>query len=154
MIGNKETFAVEFSPSETVRGMGYGKVWIQGEFFGTNEDLIYFHGYLIALLDEFIHAKTIDFDFKSLNKSVLFDRLHKHHSRDRYLIGGSTFTEDFTAFAFEQNNTIFLIWKLRCDQEMIFSDLVEYGTEIRFCHVEKNRILNVKSKLLRFVDYG
>ena len=52
IIGNKKSFVVEFTQSESDPKMGYGKIWMQNEFYGTNENLIYFQGYLISLLDE------------------------------------------------------------------------------------------------------
>tara|TARA_Y100001934_G_C11574395_1_gene415936 strand:+ start:100 stop:357 length:258 start_codon:yes stop_codon:yes gene_type:complete len=73
IVGNKKSFAVEFTQSESNPKMGYGKVWIQNEFYGTKEDLIYFQGYLISLLDELINTKEIDFEFEKLSDSELFE---------------------------------------------------------------------------------
>jgi len=40
LIGNKSEFAVEYKISDIPSMMGYGKLWIQGKFYGTNQDLI------------------------------------------------------------------------------------------------------------------
>jgi len=34
------------------------------------------------------------------------------------------------------------------DKEILFSDLKDYGTNIKFCHTEKKEIENVKNELL------
>ncbi len=148
IVGNKKSFAVEYTKSESDPKMGYGKVWMQNEFYGTKEDLIYFHGYLISLLDELIGVKTIDFDFDKLSESEIFEHFENKENRDSYLISGSTFTDDFIAYGFEKNGIVNLIWKMWNDKEVLFSDLKDYGTNIKFCHTEKRQIENVKNELL------
>ncbi|MAB47726.1 MAG: hypothetical protein CMC05_03760 [Flavobacteriaceae bacterium] len=147
IVGNKKSFAVEFTQSESNPKMGYGKVWIQNEFYGTKEDLIYFQGYLISLLDELINTKEIDFEFEKLSDSELFECFENKPNRDDYLIRGATFTDDFIAYGFEKNGDVNLIWKIRNDKEILFSDLIDYETEIKFCHTEKLEIENIKSEL-------
>ncbi|MEO9503260.1 MULTISPECIES: hypothetical protein [Flavobacteriaceae] len=149
IVGNKKSFAVEYTKSESDPKMGYGKVWMQNEFYGTKEDLIYFHGYLISLLDELIGVKTIDFDFEKLSESEIFEHFENKKNRDSYLISGSTFTDDFIAYGFEKNGIVNLIWKMWNDKEVLFSDLKDYGTNIKFCHTEKRQIENVKNELLK-----
>ena len=116
---------------------------------GTIDDLIYFDGYLISLLDELINAKTIEFEFNLKSRSELFEVFENHSSREEYFISGSTFTDDFMAYAFEKDKKIHLIWKLRTDQESIFSDLIDYGTEVKLSVAEKSEIENVKNQLLK-----
>ena len=152
IIGNKESFAVEFTPSESNTKMGFGKVWIQGEFYGTNEDLIYFQGYLISLIDELINVKKIDFDFENLSETEVFNHFQNMESRNDYLINGSTFTDDFIAFGFEKNGFVYLIWKMWNDQEISFSDLKNYGNAIKLCYSEKAEIKKIKNELLRKVS--
>lgn len=152
IVGNKKSFAVEFTQSESDPKMGYGKVWMQNEFYGTNEDLIYFQGYLISLLDELIGVKKIDFDFDKLSESEIFEHFENKENRDSYLIRGSTFTDDFIAYGFETNGTVNLIWKMWNDKGILFSDLKDYGTNVKFCHTEKKEIENVKNELLNKVS--
>jgi hypothetical protein len=147
--GNKNSFAVEFNQSDSDSKMGYGKVWIQNEFFGSIEDLIYFDGYLISLLDELINAKTIEFEFQLDSELELFQTFENHSNRFEYLISGSTFTDDFTAYGFEKGGKIYLIWKLRADQKPIFSDLKKYGNAVRFSSAKKLEIENIKSQLMK-----
>lgn len=154
IVGNKKYFAVEFTQSKSDPKMGYGKIWIQNEFYGTNEDLIYFYGYLISLLDELINTKEIDFEFKKLSESELFERFEKKQNRDNYLIRGSTFTDDFIAYGFKKNETINLIWKMWNDKEIMFSDLNNYGTKVKFCYTEKAEIENIKNELLKNLVYN
>ncbi|GAB5564264.1 MAG: hypothetical protein Wins2KO_13270 [Winogradskyella sp.] len=148
IVGNKKSFAVEFTKSESDPKMGYGKVWMQNEFYGTKEDLIYFQGYLVSLLDELIGVKTIDFDFDKLSESEIFEHFENKENRDNYLISGSTFTDDFIAYGFEKNGIVNLIWKMWNDKEVLFSELKDYGTNIKFCHTEKRQIEIVKNELL------
>jgi hypothetical protein len=148
IVGNKKSFAIEFTQSESDPKMGYGKVWIQNEFYGTNKDLIYLDSYLISLINELINAKKIDFEFEKLSESELFEHFENELNRFDYLIKGSTFTDDFTAYRFNKNGTIFLIWKMWNNKEILFSDLKDYGTKIKFCKVKKVEIENIKDKLL------
>ena len=89
IVGNKKSFAVEFTQSESNPKMGYGKVWIQDEFYGTNKDLIYFQGYLISLLDELINSKTVEFEFEKLTELELFEYFENHPNRFEYFVTGS-----------------------------------------------------------------
>ncbi|WP_028892698.1 hypothetical protein [Tenacibaculum sp. 47A_GOM-205m] len=148
IVGNKKSFAVEFTQSESDPKMGFGKVWIQSEFYGTNEDLIYFQGYLISLLEELINVNKIDFESDKLTQSELFEHFENKENRDEYLIRGSTFTDDFTAYGFEKNGIVNLIWKMWNDKDILFSDLKDYGTNIKLRFAEKSEIENVKIKLL------
>ncbi|WP_422091797.1 hypothetical protein [Tenacibaculum ovolyticum] len=152
ITGNKNSFAVEFTQSDSDSKMGYGKVWIQNKFYGSNEDLIYFDGYLISLLDELINTKTIEFEFQMNSDLELFENFENHQNRFEYLIRGATFTDDFTAYGFEKDGKIYLIWKLRTDQESLFTDLKDYGTEVKLSFAKKSEIENIKSKLLKNVS--
>jgi len=147
IIGNKKSFAVEYTPSKSDSKMGYGKIWIQDQFFGSNEDLIYLDGYMISLIDELINAKPLAINFQKKSNSELFRILENHPNRFTYLLHGSTFTDDFSAYIFQNEGMVYLIWKLRSDQKPIFSDLKDYGTEIKFSFAEKVEIEDVKSLL-------
>ncbi|MCF2875931.1 MULTISPECIES: hypothetical protein [unclassified Tenacibaculum] len=149
IVGNKESFAVEFTQSESDPKMGFGKIWIQNDFLGTNKDLIYFQGYLISLLNELINAKEIEFEFDKLSESELFERFENKQNRFDYLIEGSTFTDDFIAYRFNKNGKIYLIWKMWNDKEILFSDLKDYGTNIKFCSTKKIEIETIKNELLK-----
>ncbi len=129
--------------------MGYGKLWIQNEFYGTNQDFIYFQGYLISIIDELINAKTIEFEFKKLTKSELFKYFENYSNRFEYLISGSTFTDDFIGYRFEKSGIIYMIWKLRNDQEILHSDLKNYGADVKFCLAKKMEVINIKSELIQ-----
>lgn len=153
IVGDKQNFAIEFTKLASNQEMGYGKIWIQNEFFGTNQDLIYFQGSLISLLDEIMNSNTVKFEFKELTKLEVFEYFENHPNRFEYLIRGSTFTDDFTAYSFEANGRIHLIWKMWNDENILFSDLKDYGTEIKFRSVDKIRIENTRKQLLKKTSY-
>ncbi|MDX6183785.1 hypothetical protein SGQ44_15930 [Flavobacterium sp. Fl-77] len=145
IIGNKENFAIEFEKLNSNPEMGYGKLWLQNNFFGTKEDLIYLNGYLLSLLDEILNAKIITLNIEDKNPIELFNFL-KYFGRN-YLILGSTFTDDFEAYCYKSNEKIFLIWKLR-EVEMIFDELKNYDREIQFCNANYIEIKIVKEDFI------
>jgi hypothetical protein len=150
LIGNKETFAVEFIQERHNPKMGYGKLWIQNVFLGTKEDLIFLNGYLIGLLNEIIASKQIHLNLENKNKDEIFELLKSTNKlRSDYFISGSTFTDDFEIYSFEKKEKIFLLWKLRNDNNNIFSDLKEYSQEIHFVHLYKQEIEAVREKVLK-----
>jgi len=131
IIGDKNDFAVEYQITDVPNFMGYGKIWIQNSFYGTNGDLIYIKGYLIPLIENILKAKTIDFDFKGLNDEELFKKLKGSSIQQaEYKIVSSTFTDDFMGFKYKSHEIITLIWQIRSDQELLFSDLKNYPKSI------------------------
>ncbi len=149
IIGNKEIFAVEFKTENDNPKMGYAKLWIQNNFLGTIEDLIFLHGYLIGLLDQILRSKPIPFEIENKTKKDIFQLVKStDDQRSDYALIGSTFVDDFETYSFENNKTIFIIWKLRTDQEMIFEELKNYSTDVHFASVSKTDVEKVKEKLL------
>lgn len=150
IIGNKEIFAVEFYVDENNPSMGYGKLWIQNMFLGTKEDLIFLNGYLIKLLDEIIDSKLINFDINKRDSEELFNLVKStQKKRSEYVVIGSTFTDDFEMYSFEKESTIYLLWKLRNENEMIFDELKKYSTEIHYVSVSKNEIQTIREKIYK-----
>jgi hypothetical protein len=145
IIGNKQTFAIEFEKLNSNPEMGYGKLWLQNKFFGTKEDLIYLNGYLFSLLDEILDAEIIALKIEDKNPIEIF-KLLKSFGRN-YLILGSTFTDDFEAYCYKSDEKIFLIWKLR-EVEMIFDELKNYDRGIQFCSVNYIEIKNTKEEFI------
>ncbi|MCL9805482.1 hypothetical protein NAT51_08110 [Flavobacterium amniphilum] len=147
LIGNKETFAVEFTKSEDDQRMGYGKLWLQNAFLGTKEDLIYLNGYLVSLLNELIQAQTISFDTGNKSSFEVFELIRSKNYRSDYAIVGSTFTDDFEIYAFKNEEKIVVFWRLY-NQEMIFEELQQYPREIQTAQINQQEIEGVKEKLL------
>ena len=139
IIGNKNKFAVELEFSNRDKKMGYGKLWIQNEYFGTIEDLIYLDGYLIGVIEELLKAPKVNLAVN--NKSELWKHLQfENKDNDDFNIFGSTFTDDFEGYRFEVDHRIFLVWRLITNEEHVFKELKSYGTDIRVCSVEKEEI--------------
>ena len=139
IIGNKNKFAVELEFSNRDKKMGYGKLWIQNEYFGTIEDLIYLEGYLIGVIEELLKAPKANLAVN--NKNELWKHLQfENKDNDDFNIFGSTFTDDFEGYRFEIDHKIFLVWRLITNDDYIFKELESYGTDIRVCSVEKEEI--------------
>ena len=139
IIGNKSNFAVELQFSNQNRKMGYGKLWIQNEYYGTIEDLIFLDGYLIGLIEELLKAPKASFTFD--NNDELWKQLQiENQNNDDFNIFGSTFTDDFEGYRFEVDHRIFMVWRLITNEDHVFSELKSYGTEIRVCSAEKEEI--------------
>lgn len=153
VIGNKETFAVELMIDENNTKMGYGKLWLQNIFLGTNQDLIYLNGYLISLINELLNSGQINYEVENLNKNEIF-KLLKSSSKKRsnYMIIGSTFTDDFEIYSYKENDSIVVIWKLTAKKEIIFEELKNYSQEIQLASVLLREIETVKKKILEIIN--
>lgn len=127
VIGDKNDFAVEYSFADGYpKDMGFGRIWINNEFIGTYRDLIYLSGYLLGILNEFKRAKELKDDLRHLTKEQLFNLFFsgEYEFSDNYLIGGSTFTDDFSIWSYKLDNLTFILWKvIRTD---FFEDLNNY----------------------------
>ena len=150
IIGDKGTFGVEFEFSKDNPGMGYGKLWIHRNFYGTIEDLIYLKGYLTGLLENLINAPIVDFDFKKMNRDELLIQLAKRSEDNwKFKISSWTFTDDFNGYKFRDFDDIFLLWQLFPNANNIFNELKTYGNEIHFYSIEKSKIETVLEELNR-----
>jgi hypothetical protein len=156
MIGDKNNFAVEYSfEGEYSEGMGYGRIWIGKEFFGTNKDLIYLGGYLLKTLHEIKDAKELNEDLKHLPKDKLFDLFYSgdYYDSDKYLVRGSTFTDDFSIWCYRIGNVTYILWKIiRTD---FFDDLNDYKKDIFLKDVSTDTLNDIVSRLeSEFRDKG
>jgi len=148
IIGDKESFAVEIKFSEQDSQMGYGKLWIQNQFYGTIEDLIYLNGYLLGLIEEILNASPVDFDHSDKTKPELMHQLSERVEENfNYKICGATFTDDFDGYKFKDSDRIYLIWQLRQDQPMVFDELKDYRFDIHLCSADRLEIESVLNEL-------
>lgn len=146
LIGNKNEFAVVYQITDISNMMGYGKLWIQDEFYGTNLDLIYMKGYLGNLIENIADAKTLSFPIDYSNN----DKIHEHLSilsneTSDYLIRSSTFTDDFIGYKFRDGQYVVLVWKIRTNVKMIFDDLKDYTKStitVKVKHQIVEKVLN------------
>ena len=147
LIGNKSEFAVEFRISDIPNMMGYGKLWIQDEFYGTNLDLIYLSGYLVNLIENIADAKPLNPSIDQTNYDKIFEHLQKlSKETSDHSITSSTFTDDFIGYKFRENEEIVLVWKIRDDVEMIFDDLKSYTKSAILVRVKNQIIKKVLNK--------
>ena len=150
LIGNKSEFAVEYKISDIPSMMGYGKLWIQGKFYGTNQDLIYLSGYLVNLIENIAEAKPLRLSIDQANYDKIYEQLKKlSNETSEHLIMSSTFTDDFVGYKFREGQEVVLVWKIRDDVEMIFDDLKGYSTSTILVKV-KSHIIN--EVLIKFKD--
>ena len=148
LIGNKREFAVEYQITDIEKMMGYGKLWIQNKFYGSNQDLIYLKGYLVKLIENILDAKPLKLNLDISNKDETYEHLKKTSDESSiYQIFGSTFTDDFIGYKFRDENKIILVWKIREDVEMIFSDLMDYPKSTNLEKVNYYVVKEVLNKL-------
>lgn len=147
LIGEKKDFAVEYSFSNDYpKNMGYGRIWIRNKFIGTYEDMIFLNAYLLGTLYELKEAEYLSDDLKQLTTQQLFDEFYNNDYRYRqYMVGGSTFTDDFSIWVYKLADQTCLLWKLM--QSSIFDDLKNYGQEVFSDNVSTDRLNEVISKL-------
>jgi hypothetical protein len=129
-IGDTSKFAVEYEISGDDSQMGFGRIWIENNFIGTFEDIIYLNGYLLGVLYSIKQAKELREELKALGKNELFELLHskEHDYCDDYRVRRSTFTDDFNLWCYTQDHYIFILWKVT--NHDFFKDLKSYTKEI------------------------
>lgn len=150
LIGNKNEFAVEYQITDVPNMMGYGKLWIRDEFYGTNQDLIYLVGYLQILLENILKTKSLPFPISQLSNEEIYQRIKLlSNETSDYIITSSTFTDDFIGYKFRDDQNIVLVWKLRDDIKMIFDDLKDYKKSVVLVRVNSQTINEV---LIKFKD--
>jgi len=148
LIGNKSEFAVEYQISDIPNMMGYGKLWIQDKFYGTNQDLIYLNGYLVNLIENIADAKPLRLSIDETNYNKIYEHLRKlSNETSEYLITSSTFTDDFVGYKYREDQEVVLVWKIRDDVEMIFDDLKDYSRSTTLVKVNSQTIKEVLNKL-------
>ena len=143
-IGNPESFAVEFEYYDLNPKMGFARLWINSKQLGVKEDLIYLNGYLISLIDQFLNSEKFH-DLESKNEHEKFQILKS--KKQKFLIIGSTFIDDFEIYTYKDNSQICLVWKLRNDQKSIFRELENYPTEIQSAIVTEKYLKEIKNKI-------
>lgn len=147
LIGNKSEFAVEYQISDFPNMMGYGKLWIQDKFYGSNQDLIYLIGYLVNLIEDIANAKPLLLSIDQTNYDKIYEQLHKlSNETSEHLITSSTFTDDFVGYKFREGQEVVLVWKIRDDVEMIFDDLKGYNKSTILVKVNSQIIKEVLNK--------
>ncbi|MEZ5003363.1 MAG: hypothetical protein R2730_10060 [Chitinophagales bacterium] len=156
IIGDKFEFAVEYSfAKDYPKEMGYGRIWVKNDFIGTFNDLIYLNGYLIEILNKFKGANQLRDDLRHLAKDQLFDLLSsgKYDYSDKYLVRGSTFTDDFSIWTYKLANLTFILWKvLRTD---FFDDLRNYKSDVILKSIPTDILVDVVNRLeTEFKDNG
>jgi hypothetical protein len=128
-IGNKSSLQVQFKFQNELSKFGFGKIWIDNNFLGTEKDLIpLFH--LISILQEFKDSEELEENLKNLNKIQLFDYIKNDSTelKDKYLVRGSTFTDDFQMYSFKRNGKIYVLWQIL--NRNYFEDLKDYKTDL------------------------
>ena len=138
IIGNKDEFAIEYKVTETSQMLGFAKIWIQSQFYGTSEDLIYLKSYLYRLVEDLLNAEPINIDTSGLDTGQIYERLNfLNTSCSKIQIASSTFTDDFIGYKYSINDEIIMIWKIRDDVDMIFDDLRDYDKSIKSAKFSK-----------------
>lgn len=148
IIGDKNDFGVEYSFADDYpKDMGYGRIWVKNKFIGTYKDLIFLGGYLLGTLDEFKRATDLDNDLRHLTKEQLFNLFFTDADGHfcKYLVGGATFTDDFSIWTYKLGNLTYFLWKvIRTD---FFEDLNDYSQDVFLESILTDKLNEVINKL-------
>ncbi|MCX2743783.1 hypothetical protein OO013_07900 [Mangrovivirga sp. M17] len=150
IFGDKSDFAIEYTPEPGSQDMGYGKIWIKGEFYGTNEDLIY-PSYIINIIRNLLQAKQFQLDWKKFSNTELLSHLNSIRNSDSsIIISSSTFTDDFEGFKFKSGNEIIIVWRLISDEnDLLFEELRNYNRTVKIKTVDIQSITSVYEEFKR-----
>lgn len=147
IIGDKTEFAVELKFIPDRPNEGYGKIWIENEFIGTSEDIIFLDSYLLGLLDSFRKASPLHDNLYPIAAEELINKFRSglYMPSDKYLASGSTFTDDFSIWCYSKDGDIYILWQLL--QEGLFNDLKGYSKEVFIKKVSCNLLDEVIKKV-------
>lgn len=155
IVGDKAKFAIEFEFSDDLverkRKMGFGKLWIENQYYGTKEDLIFLEGYLLRLVEELLQAPALSFAYFPRAKPELYERLTREREANaHYKLSDSTFTDDFDGYKFARDGRIFMVWRLI--NRTFFKELQRYPTDIQVCSALESDINEVYLEAKREID--
>lgn len=108
--------------------------------------MIYLGRHLLGTLNEFKRAKELRDDLRPLTKEELFNLFvsREYEYSEKYLVGGSTFTDDFSIWSYSLDNLTFILWKvIRTD---FFEDLNNYKQEVFLKSVLTDTLVDVITK--------
>jgi len=118
IIGDKNTFAIQYSHGQQDEKMGYVLLWLGGIYIGAWEDEVFF-SYLQSGLQCIIEIKgrLMNFPFRDDLPEVIIQKMSDLSTRDPALydhVGsfGESF-HDFFIICFLTDSKINLVWKLR-----------------------------------------
>lgn len=147
IIGNTDEFAFEYSfAADCPKYMGFGRVWIKGNFIGTYLDLIYLGSYPFCILNSLNNAKELREDLQKWSKDELFHLFESNESKDfdKYRVASTTFIDDFSIWCFRFNNMTHILWKvINIDS---FEDLKNYSNEVILKCVSPDTVKEVVEK--------
>jgi hypothetical protein len=158
LIGDKNSFAIEFSVTDKKNFMGYAKLWLDGNLLGSPRDLIYFNGYLFNLLDQFCCSKILDENFHHTSIFQTYRLLKKYtyeieddiYNASRYSSTGSTFTDDYYIFSYLENGIINILWKVR--KNAFFEDLKKMRQGLFHFSMKKSEFCLLVSEYKRYIN--
>ena len=155
-VGHKNTFAIEYSfDKKYPKTMGYGKIWVNNKFIGTEHDLIYLNGYLLGTLDSISEAKELTSELIELTKDKLFDTLENPEQsyNSRHRVSNYTFTDDFSIWAYKTDKEIVLLWKVLRNNS--FKDLSNYPHTVMQERIDSKTFDSVLNQLkFEFTEHG
>lgn len=152
VIGDKSKIAVEYKITDQKNMMGYGKLWVENRFYGTNQDFIFIDGYLGGVLIDLLRTSELDYDPSLSNEQLYMLLRDSLEINSKYLLSSSTFTDDFLCFKFSNRNTTTLVWKMLNTNQTVFTDLFNYPSEAQVGKFKTDDLINVLNLFNRDIN--
>lgn len=144
IIGHKDTMALEYFIIDEKLFMGYARLWFNGDFLGTMEDVIYFDGYIIGGLLDLLNKKELSdryfsdeyiTTFKLLEADLLSDNDESTDVGELsqcFSVHMGTLLDDFTVFSYKiDDEKGVILWEISSiDENIPFNDLKHYPRKI------------------------
>ncbi|MER1759421.1 hypothetical protein [Proteus mirabilis] len=159
-IGTKNTLAVEYFFENKEKFIGRAKFWVNGLFFGSLNDTIFFDGYLIGGLNEILNKKHLNqrylldnycSTYELLEADILDFNGEEYELAESFNVNLGTWSDYFNIYSYKLTDEIgAILWKF-VDTSDSLEDLIDYPKNIfyeEFSYDELHHIVN-NLKLLK-----
>ncbi len=150
IIGDKAKIAIEYKIIDKNQFVGYSRIWLNNNFIGTIEDLIFFKGYLFKGLDYLLNSNEIDSCVFNVFSNYDLKKIYYYFVKNlnnnspkwnsyKYMNSFGTFTDDFLIFSFRHEEYIYIIWKIT-NTRSNFNDINIAKKNINFFKVNREEL--------------
>ncbi|QXF32003.1 hypothetical protein CE143_01535 [Photorhabdus luminescens] len=156
IIGNKSTFAVEYSLENKEKLIGRAKLWINGISLGSLDDTIFFDGYLIGGLTEILNKNKLDERYLLDDHHLIYDLLEKDMNLfddEKYDLAKSfsvnlgTWSDYFDVYSYKLTDNIgIILWKFIGHNDAL-EDLIGYPRCVFYEQFRYDELVNIINKL-------
>ncbi|TDB42638.1 hypothetical protein [Photorhabdus khanii] len=156
IIGDKSTFAVEYSLENREKLIGRARLWINGFFLGSLSDTIFFDGYLVGGLTDILTKPKLNETYLASDNHLIYDSLEKdmglfddekYDLAKSFSVNFGTWSDYFDVYSYKVTDNIgAILWKCTGHNDGL-EDLVEYPRCIFHEQFRYDELVNIINRL-------